>query len=323
MSRLAAIEGQYDKSTKSDKNYSVVDWRKAERLGIGKYIIKNKDNFLRIIPPLDPDAFFGMEVLEHSNIGPDSQTYLCLKTLSMDCPICKAREALIEKNTEDARAEELRPSKRYLFFVFDTTDDKSQGEGLKWMDAPATVCNELVKLSRDKRTKQVIDISDPKTGCDVEFSREGKGRMTKYGSFKLARPSEIPGEWYKDVPDFLDILAIPSVEQLEKEMESVLDWVGKNGFKEDREEKRETVRETAAPATTETQVTRRTVTRAAPDGSDGASPAAEPAKAVAEPAKQETKVETPPPTTTTVPEDRKAAIAAKLAAAKAKARGGA
>jgi hypothetical protein len=223
MSDMKALQNEYKKTSERGKTrrFEWVDTDVLERLGIKKYKTKEGDNFLRIIPTPKSikGAFYGLEVWKHSNIGPDGNTYLCLRVAGKKCPICEYVDGLKRKNPDDPRIKELRASQRYLFFVYDVTNDKSSAMGLHWFDSPAQIKDEIIKLSRDRRTQATIDVSDAEKGCDVEFNREGmKQQNTKYSGFKLAKASAIPDEWLDGVPDFEDVLLVPEAEELKKQL---------------------------------------------------------------------------------------------------------
>jgi len=223
MADMNALDNEFKKSSERGKTrrFEWVDTDVLERLGIKKYKSKEGDNFIRIIPTPKSikGAFYGLEAHKHSNIGPDGNTYLCLKTVGKKCPICEYVEGLRRKNQDDPRIKELRASLRYLFFIYDVTNDKSAALGLHWFDSPSQIKDETIKLSRDRRTKATIDVSDQQQGCDIEFNREGmKATNTKYSGFKLAKSSVIPDEWLDGVPDFEDVLLVPTEEELKKQL---------------------------------------------------------------------------------------------------------
>jgi len=218
--RREAIQDEINKTNQGGgPRFFYVDVGKLERLGISQYKSQAGDNFIRIIPPKDPSQFYGKEVFVHYNVGADGLVFLCLRKMYGEpCPVCEYREELKKANPEDEAAQELAPSRRYLFFVFNVASSDTEEEGLHWFDAPVIVKDNIVSLSKDKRTGEIIDVSDPEDGRDVEFVRVGTSRKTRYEGFKLVESDPIPESWYKDVPDFDEVLLKPDYDQVKREV---------------------------------------------------------------------------------------------------------
>ena len=143
------------------------------------------DNVIRILPPTWPKPkHFGLDIFVHYSIGPDSQTYLCLKEmLDEPCPICEERARAV-KNGEDDYAKELKASKRVVYYVIDREEEK---EGVMAWAAPWTVDRDINTLIVDKHSGEVLAIDDPENGYDIDFSRTGKALTTKYIGMQIAR----------------------------------------------------------------------------------------------------------------------------------------
>jgi hypothetical protein len=220
-SREKALQNDYEKSTKGRTNFLYVDTKKTERLGIPSYRTVTGDNFIRIISPT-PTGYYRKEVFVHSKVGANGATFLCLKKMfNKPCPVCEYIEQLKAEGGNDEQAAELAATRRYLFFVYNVANDETEAKGLHWYDAPSTILNGIVGLSKDKRTGKILDVSSPKDGRDIEFTRKGSGLLTKYDSFKLVDNNPIPDEWLKDVPAFDDILLIPTYDQVKKEVTGI------------------------------------------------------------------------------------------------------
>jgi len=185
------------------------------------------DYFIRIISPkfskYPPEdlPFYGRAIFKHDNIGADQRTFLCRKKMWMEpCPVCELAEKLRRTNPDDDRIAALRWSRRYLFFVYDVRNAESEAKGLHWYDCPVTIKDDVISLSKDKRTGRFIDVSDRVDGKDIEFTKTGTGMQgTKYGGTKLVENAVPPEDWYINVPDdFEEFLLHPTYEDVQREL---------------------------------------------------------------------------------------------------------
>lgn len=204
--RKKAVEKEVDATRKGGySNFLYVNLEKLTDLGIEQFKCADGDNFLCVIPPKDDEAFFGKKVYAHYNIGVDNTVFLCAKKMyNKPCPICEAAYKLMKEDREDEQIAELRPSIRYLFFVVDMTSKKTVKKGVQWYDAPKMVKDGICSISQAKRTKEVIDVSDPDEGKNVCFVKTGSRLRTRYDGYELEdREYDFQDEWL-DVPDFED-----------------------------------------------------------------------------------------------------------------------
>jgi len=218
-SRSQSIKDEIKKSEGSGGDrYNYVDVTKLTRLGISGYQTKKGNNFIRIVTS-KPTGFYGLEVWKHSDIGVDNRTFVCTeKMFKKPCPICELYKQIKAKNPEDERLNTLYPSRRYFFYVVDTKNEETQAEGVKWFDCPISIKTNVVSLSMNKRNpNDVIDVSDPVDGRDIEFVRVD-GAKTSYEGFNLVATGPIPEGWYKDLPDYVEMLNIPSYEKIKLEV---------------------------------------------------------------------------------------------------------
>lgn len=151
------------------------------------YAVNDGDNVVRILPPTWDDAeHYGHDIYVHYEIGPDKGTYLCLNKMKGEkCPICEERKRAQNEGDEDY-AKKLEPKKRVLVYVIDRNKEK---EGIKVWAMPWTLDRDIVKVSVDKRTGEVLPIDHPDDGYDVMFERTGKGPRTEYVGVSIDRKS--------------------------------------------------------------------------------------------------------------------------------------
>jgi len=209
-SREQAIDDGANVST-GGVNFNYVDTNKLDRMGIGRYNTKKKDgnNFIRIVAPSSTGPF-AREIWKHDNVGANNATFLCLdKMFGKACPICDQIAELKASGADNDTIKELNPSRRFLLFVVDTTSRETEEEGPKWFDCPISIYKAVCTLSKDKRTGEKLDPTDPDNGRDVEFVRND-GKRTEYTGYVLRETKPIPSSWYKDLPSFDEVLLVPN-----------------------------------------------------------------------------------------------------------------
>lgn len=150
-------------------------------------------NRIRILPPTWPKAeHFGYDIYVHYGVGPDRQSYLCLqKMLDKPDPIHeereKARRELDPENKEDAAyIKDLEAKRRVLWYIIDRDNER---EGVQAWAAPWTIDRDVVKVSVDKSSGEVLQIDHPEEGFDVSFEKKGSGARTEYLGVSIARRS--------------------------------------------------------------------------------------------------------------------------------------
>jgi hypothetical protein len=183
-----------------------------ERLGIPEFQAKGGDNYIRIITPKfskypeDDLPFYWKEVFIHSNVGADGRTFVCSRKMwDEPCAVCDYSETIRVRDPESELLKALWPGRRYMFFVYNVKDESTEKLGLHWYDAPVSVKDGIVAISRDKRKGTFIDVSTFEEGADIEFEKSGKGLKTSYSGFVLNKDNgAAPKEWYENVPDDFD-----------------------------------------------------------------------------------------------------------------------
>lgn len=225
MSRLDAIRNEKEKSEKGYGNDRAwyTDSAKLEKAGIGEFKTAEGANFLLFIPPEDPTQYFGLPVFVHFDVGPNKDAFLCLRQhKGQPCPMCERRDQLVAKEAgkEILAAYNCMPP-RYLFFVVDATSAETKAKGVMLYDAPKTINDGILGVSTNKRTNDVIDISDPDNPKVLAFDRKGTGpRNTRYGNFGLEDDEPMKDEWL-DTPPLTEALKFATYDEIKAAMESI------------------------------------------------------------------------------------------------------
>ena len=183
----------------------------ADRLGLGMYKTVVGDNFLRILPPPDSEKLYCRKIYSHEKIGTEQVNILCPnrthdaenKPMGKPCPICEFASELYRADNKSEAAKALFAKDRWLYFVVNTTNEKTQAMGPCWYSASTMLHDSVRDLSTNPRdTTKAVDISDPKIGQDLSFKRVG----IQFSAFQLLQFQPIPEEWYKNLPAFDELL---------------------------------------------------------------------------------------------------------------------
>jgi len=146
-----------------------------EALGIDTWQPSEGSNFITLLPYGGGDPkYCGLHVWVHHGIGPGYNNYLCkLRMRNTFCPICGQGD---QNKDEDGRVpREYRPRHRVLFFIIDMKDRESVSKGIQFYDSAASVNDEILAICKNRRTGEVIVVSDPEDGRTIVFNRKGKG----------------------------------------------------------------------------------------------------------------------------------------------------
>jgi len=213
--RLGAIQGEA-KSLVSGQwgdRLSFINAVLLERLGMKQWMSKEESNFLRIVPPLTPDAYFGFKVHVHFNLGVGKDAFLCPRMMKKErCPACERQDELKKAGADEDVVKSLSCwPPRYLFFVIDKKNKETEAEGVQLYNAPNSINAEIIGLSKNKRTGELIDISDPEHGKLLVFDRKGKtSTNTRYSAFELQDDGPLDPA-LMEVPDFEELLIMPDL----------------------------------------------------------------------------------------------------------------
>jgi hypothetical protein len=173
------------------------DWDQMFIDGIKAFKVKDGSNCIRIIEPTwDEPEHFGLDIWVHYGIGPDRNTYLCPSKMKNEpCPICEERAKAARSGDEDY-SKELEARKRVLVYLIDRNLEK---EGVLVWAMPKSFDNDLIAISQDKRTGEILQIDDPVDGYDVDFEKSGTKDRTRYTGIQVARrSSELGNDDWRD-----------------------------------------------------------------------------------------------------------------------------
>lgn len=181
------------------------DFDKLLKPGTKLYKVRDGDNRVRLLPPTWEGAkHYGLDVWVHYGVGPDRQSYLCLRKHGdgkEPCPVCDERDDVRGDNDVDEKyVKELEAKRRVLVYLVDRDDERS-GEQAWFM--PQSLDKDIVKVSIDKETREVLPIDHPEDGYDIIFEKSGSKMLTKYDGVQIARRSSPLGKraWLENAMD--------------------------------------------------------------------------------------------------------------------------
>lgn len=188
------------------KRYLEIDSEDTMKLTAG-------DNTIRIMPPIDPDDFYGKVIYVHNNIGLDEDSYLCLaKNFGELCPICDHQKVLKRKGADESDIKALYPKKRYLFNVVDMDEPK---KGVRLLNCPPTLAEQILRQSKNQRTGEILNVSDINEGYDIFINREGEGLVTKYHATIDRDSTPIENKkWLDELIDLEAVIVKPTAEDM-------------------------------------------------------------------------------------------------------------
>lgn len=195
--------------TKRRQSQGPNDFDKIVRDDIKMWKPNDGDNRIRILPPTWEGAkHFAYDIHVHYGVGPDRNSYLDLtKHLDKPDPITEAREAARrERDPDEKYIKELDSKTRAGIYLIDRDHES---EGVQFWAAPWGVDRDIVTVSIDRDSGEVLPIDDPEEGFDILFTKRGTGIKTEYTGVQVARRSSRLGksEWL----DFAVDNPIPSV----------------------------------------------------------------------------------------------------------------
>lgn len=177
-----------------------------------KYSPADGDNLIRILPPTWDDAqHHGLDIHVHYGIGPDKGAFLSLNKHKGEADPIYEERLQAQNDGDDEYAKELRPNTRTLVWVIDR--DKEE-DGPKLWAMPFGVDKEISIRCKDKKSGEVLYIDDPDDGYDVEFTKTGSGKKTKYEGIQISRRSSPISDDEDQAEEWLEFIEdnpLPSV----------------------------------------------------------------------------------------------------------------
>lgn len=205
------------------------------------YKVKEGDNYIRILPPVGDEEDFGLDIWVHSFLGPDRGSYLCVEKTNVGgikrkkCVLCDLYRRMQGKNEDLARA--LAPRRRTLYWVLDISE-KPQSEEPLLFDAPyRQVAEEILMRCVDRRTGEVIDISDVEEGREIIFRMNKQNRKyPEYKAIELGSRYKISPKLARKIIPLSEVVVVPDETELIELVDILYEYGNSGGFEERREE---------------------------------------------------------------------------------------
>ncbi len=186
---------------------------------ISMWKCKEDENYIRVLPSINEEYDYGLQIYAHFNIGADNSAFLCPRIMEKEnCPICE-EVAEMERNGEDREiVYPLVAKPKVLFLIIDRDEED---KGVRLFDAPyESVGRPMLEACFIRKTGKTIDITDPENGFDFTIERKGTGIKTRYKSVRLDRDSSELGdpEWLEDIVPFDEVLLFHDYETMQTEL---------------------------------------------------------------------------------------------------------
>lgn len=191
-SKSFEYQGRSSEDVRERANKGANDFDKILKDGVKMFKPNDGDNRIRILPPTWKGAkHFGHDIYVHYGVGADRGSYLCLHKMKGEPdPINEERERA-RADDDEKYAKELDAKRRVLVYLIDRDHPK---EGVQAWAMPWTVDRDIVKVTQDKETREVLPIDHPEDGYDVEFEKQGSKERTEYLAVSIARRSSKLGD---------------------------------------------------------------------------------------------------------------------------------
>lgn len=196
-SRGFTYAGRSAEDLKKRASQGANDFDKIVKDGVKMYKVQDGENRIRILPPTWKGAkHYGLDIFVHYGVGPDRASYIDLQKMKGEPdPISEERDCERSSRDPDEKyVKELDSKKRVGIWLIDRNAEK---EGVQFWAMPWTVDRDIVTVSVDRDTGEVLPVDDPVDGYDVIFDKSGQKDRTEYKGVSVARRSSPLGkdEW--------------------------------------------------------------------------------------------------------------------------------
>ncbi len=228
MSGFRQVDREERRKAFDERTRSGVDYLKTD---LAQFSPKDGDNCIRIVPCLGSDPWFPEKVgtwgLDCRVVFMAGHGYFLVEIgkggkTTLTAMFAEVEREVRKQDPEEAR--QFRGSRRTIMFVLDLNAGEVSKESLKIWPAAATLVDDFVRASKNKRTGELIEIEHPEHGRPIFFERVGSGRSTKYQGVQVDQEALPLEQWMADaLPHFEDILITKSVEDAESAIASYLE----------------------------------------------------------------------------------------------------
>jgi hypothetical protein len=210
--RKKALGNFFGKMGKGGHWYAMDKKDLESNFNVGRFEPEDSGDFFLSILPRPEDAKFFKEVFVHYNVGPNKFAFLCPKRMfGENCPVCDYAMELKDSGEPDEIWKSFMPTNRFFMWVVDMKNKRTIKSGPLLYDAPYAIMKGISGLTVDKRTGEMIDISDPDERKNVVFSRKKK---RQYEAFNLEdREDKIPDDYF-DLPNIDEVLIAPDIAEM-------------------------------------------------------------------------------------------------------------
>jgi hypothetical protein len=188
----------------------------------------------RVTDPKHPDAnpktgaatvgepWYKRPVWIHRNIGSDTESVVCLKSIGKHCPICEYRAKLIKEEADKETTDALKPSLRNLYIVV-PIGHKSYAEEPHIFDISQYLFQNLLNEELEENDEYEVfpDLAEGYT-LKIRFSSETIGTSKPFAEAKkiefVERDGQYPEETLDEMPNLDEVIKILSYDELKDKL---------------------------------------------------------------------------------------------------------
>ena len=197
-----------DKDSKGSKSRRELIEERSKKLkqkggGSYRYFIFTEGTQRMRMPRIPGDQEFCVEVV-FFYLNKELGGVISAETFGEPCPFMEKYNKLktSKKEGDKELLSRLHPSKKYMGPFFKYTDEKGkQIDTEKGVKLALLVPSQYQALCDFYLDEDKGDFSDPDTGYDLKFKREGKGKLDTEYTVLDAKPSPLPKQFRKEVFD--------------------------------------------------------------------------------------------------------------------------